>query len=55
MVLPRDGVRRLAMEDPSLNTETSMTAVAERPALALLLKKMPEKEGDVIGELVVHF
>ncbi|XP_026324096.1 uncharacterized protein LOC113233255 [Hyposmocoma kahamanoa] len=48
MVLPKDGVRRLAMEDPSLNTETSMTALAERPALALLLKKMPEKEGDVI-------
>lgn len=55
MVLPKDGVRRLAMEDSSLNTDTSMTALAERPALALLLKKMPEKEGDVIGKLVIHF
>lgn len=53
MVLPKDGVRRLAMEDNTLSTDAFMSALAERPALALLLKKMPEREGEVIGKLLI--
>ncbi|XP_023954141.1 thioredoxin domain-containing protein 3 homolog [Bicyclus anynana] len=51
LVLGKDGARILAMEDPEFGQPEAAAALAERPSLALLLKKMPDKEGNVI-ELV---
>ncbi|XP_049871204.1 thioredoxin domain-containing protein 3 homolog [Pectinophora gossypiella] len=47
-VMGKDGAKRLAMEDPSMGSEQITAVLAERPALALLLKKQPDREGDVI-------
>lgn len=41
--------RRLAVEEPELGAPAAVATLTERPALALLLKKLPEKEGDVVG------
>ncbi|XP_034831484.1 thioredoxin domain-containing protein 3 homolog isoform X2 [Maniola hyperantus] len=51
VVVGKDGARILAMEDPEFAHPEAAAALVERPALALLLKKMPDKEGNVI-ELV---
>ncbi|CAH2065744.1 unnamed protein product, partial [Iphiclides podalirius] len=48
LVLGKQGARILAAEDEEMSSEATAAAVSERPALALLLKKLPEKEGDVI-------
>ncbi|KAG6453004.1 hypothetical protein O3G_MSEX007916 [Manduca sexta] len=47
-LLGKDGARILAVEEPELGNEATTAAIAERPSLALLLKKLPDKEGDVI-------
>ncbi|CAG9784744.1 unnamed protein product [Diatraea saccharalis] len=51
LLLGKDGAKRLALEDPELNSAAAITVLSERPALTLLLKKMPEKDGSII-ELV---
>lgn len=51
LVLGKEGARILAMENPEFTHSETATALAERPALALLLKKMPDREGNVIGKL----
>ncbi|XP_028038862.1 thioredoxin domain-containing protein 6-like isoform X3 [Bombyx mandarina] len=48
ILLGKDGVRVLGVEELELATEAAISAIAERPSLALLLKKTPEKDGDVI-------
>ncbi|KAM3959118.1 thioredoxin domain-containing protein 3 homolog [Aphomia sociella] len=48
LVVGKDGAKRLAIEDPEFGEESVVALLAERPALVLLLKKAPEKEGDVI-------
>ncbi|VVD05624.1 unnamed protein product, partial [Leptidea sinapis] len=48
VVLGKENARILAMEDPELSTEETAAVLAERPSLALLLKKLPDKEGNVI-------
>ncbi|XP_039765141.1 thioredoxin domain-containing protein 3 homolog [Pararge aegeria] len=48
LVLGKDGARILAMEDPEFAQPEAAAALAERPSLALLLKKMPDKEGNII-------
>lgn len=53
IVLGKEGARILAVECPELGEEGAASALAERPSLALLLKKTPEKEGDVIGSYLV--
>ncbi|XP_053607362.1 thioredoxin domain-containing protein 3 homolog isoform X2 [Plodia interpunctella] len=47
-VLGKDGAKRLALEDPEFGEEHVVAVLADRPALILLLKKAPEKEGCVI-------
>ncbi|XP_013192940.2 thioredoxin domain-containing protein 3 homolog [Amyelois transitella] len=47
-VLGKDGAKRLALEDPEFGEEHVVATLAERPALILLLKRAPEKEGCVI-------
>lgn len=49
ILLGKDGARVLAVEEPELGQPASATVLAERPSLALLLKKMPDRDGDVIG------
>lgn len=48
-MLDKNIIRVMAVEEPALGTEVAMAALADRPSLALLLKKQPDKEGDVIG------
>ncbi|KAI5635970.1 thioredoxin domain-containing protein [Phthorimaea operculella] len=48
VVLGKDGAKRLAVEDPAMGSDAAAAALLERPALALLLKKQPEREGEVI-------
>ncbi|KAJ2944432.1 hypothetical protein O0L34_g3768 [Tuta absoluta] len=48
IVLGKDGAKRLAVEDPAMASDAAAAALLERPALALLLKKQPEREGEVI-------
>ncbi|XP_052756739.1 uncharacterized protein LOC113509850 isoform X2 [Galleria mellonella] len=48
LVVGKDGAKRLAVEDPEFGDEAVVALLAERPALALLLKKAPDKEGSVI-------
>ncbi|CAG5048078.1 unnamed protein product [Parnassius apollo] len=48
IVLGKLGARLLAVEDEEMSGEETAAVLAERPSLALLLKKLPEKEGDVI-------
>lgn len=33
-----------------MGTTAAAAAIAERPSLALLFKKAPDKEGDIIGK-----
>lgn len=49
LLLGKDGAKILAVEDPEMGEEAIVAALIERPLLALLLKKTPEKEGCVIG------
>lgn len=49
LLLGKEGSRILAVEDPEMGEEATAAALIERPSLALLLKKTPEKEGCVIG------
>ncbi|RVE55167.1 hypothetical protein evm_000065 [Chilo suppressalis] len=48
LLLGKDGAKRLALEDPELNSAAAVGVLSERPALTLLLKKMAEKEGNII-------
>ncbi|XP_045510805.1 thioredoxin domain-containing protein 3 homolog [Colias croceus] len=48
LVLTKDNVRALSVEDETLGTEEAAAAVIERPSLTLLLKKLPDREGNVI-------
>ncbi|XP_028164011.1 thioredoxin domain-containing protein 3 homolog [Ostrinia furnacalis] len=48
LLLGKDDARRLAVEDPELKLPAALAALAERPALSLLLKKLPETEGSII-------
>ncbi|CAK1603630.1 unnamed protein product [Parnassius mnemosyne] len=48
LVVGKLGARLLAVEDEEMSGEETAAVLAERPSLALLLKKLPEKEGDVI-------
>ncbi|GBP53190.1 hypothetical protein EVAR_8967_1 [Eumeta japonica] len=49
LVVGRESARWLAVEEPELGAPPALAALAERPSLALLLKKMPDREGDVIA------
>ncbi|XP_068621665.1 thioredoxin domain-containing protein 3 homolog [Battus philenor] len=49
LVVGRQGARLLGAEDEEMSSEAVAAVLAERPALALLLKKLPDKEGDVIS------
>ncbi|XP_032529756.2 thioredoxin domain-containing protein 6-like isoform X1 [Danaus plexippus] len=51
LVLGKDGAKILGVEDPEFAKPETAMALLERPALVLLLKKLPDKEGSVI-ELV---
>ncbi|CAG9567611.1 unnamed protein product [Danaus chrysippus] len=51
LVLGKDGAKALGVEDPEFAKPETAMALLERPALVLLLKKLPDKEGSVI-ELV---
>ncbi|XP_059058999.1 thioredoxin domain-containing protein 6-like [Achroia grisella] len=48
LVVGKDGAKRLAVEDPEFGEEAVVALLAERPALVLLLKKTPDKEGSVV-------
>ncbi|XP_045535752.1 thioredoxin domain-containing protein 3 homolog [Papilio machaon] len=48
LVLGQQGARALAAEAEEMGSAGVSAVLAERPALALLLKKLPDKEGDVI-------
>ncbi|CAB3248078.1 unnamed protein product [Arctia plantaginis] len=48
IVVGKEGARILAVEDPEMGTTAAAAAIAERPSLALLFKKVPDKEGDII-------
>ncbi|XP_063375879.1 thioredoxin domain-containing protein 3 homolog isoform X1 [Cydia fagiglandana] len=48
LLLGKIEARRLAVEEPEMGKPAAMTALTERPSLALLLKKQPDKEGDII-------
>ncbi|CAK1550846.1 unnamed protein product [Leptosia nina] len=48
LVLNKDGLRMLALEDENLGTEAACAAMVDRPSLTLLLKKLPDKEGNVL-------
>lgn len=50
ILVGKDDARRLAVEDPELKIPAALTALAERPAMSLILKKLPETEGCVVGE-----
>lgn len=50
MLIGRDTARALSIEDPEFGLPTTIAAMAERPSLIMLLKKLPDKEGDIIGE-----
>lgn len=50
IVVGKDAAKVLSLEDPELGTPGAIAAMAERPSLALLLKKLPDKEGNVIGK-----
>ncbi|CAG9121810.1 unnamed protein product [Plutella xylostella] len=51
LLVGAEGARILAVEDPTLGAPPALAALVERPSLTLLLKKLPEKDGDVL-ELV---
>ncbi|KAL0894362.1 hypothetical protein ABMA27_012986 [Loxostege sticticalis] len=48
ILVGKDDARRLAVEDPELKIPAALTALAERPAMSLILKKLPETEGCVV-------
>lgn len=48
ILLGKEEARVLAAEQPDLGQPNATNALTERPSLALLLKKMPDKEGDII-------
>ncbi|KAJ0181537.1 hypothetical protein K1T71_002259 [Dendrolimus kikuchii] len=48
ILLGKDEARVLAVEEPELAQPATAAALVERPSLALLLKKLPDKDGDVI-------
>ncbi|XP_041970763.1 thioredoxin domain-containing protein 3-like [Aricia agestis] len=48
LVVGREVVRALAAEEAELGVAGAAAALVERPSLALLLKKLPDREGDVI-------
>ncbi|KAJ8726006.1 hypothetical protein PYW07_000704 [Mythimna separata] len=48
IVVGKEGAKILAVEEPELAEPNAMAALIERPSLALLFKKMPDKEGDII-------
>lgn len=54
LVLGQQGARALAAEAEEMGSAGATAALVERPALALLLKKLPDKEGDVIGQLLTR-
>lgn len=49
IVVGKEGAKILAVEEPELGEPNAAAAIIERPSLALLFKKMPDKEGDIIG------
>lgn len=55
LVLGKQGARILAMEDPEFNHPEAVAALIERPSLALLLKKLPDREGNIIGKEFKYF
>ncbi|XP_045485860.1 uncharacterized protein LOC111004474 [Pieris rapae] len=48
LVLNKDVLKVLAIEDEHLASEAAAAALIDRPSLTLLLKKLPDKEGNVI-------
>ncbi|CAH0603556.1 unnamed protein product [Chrysodeixis includens] len=48
IVVGKEGAKILAVEEPELGEPAAAAAIIERPSLALVFKKMPEKEGDII-------
>lgn len=50
IVVGKEGARILGVEDPEMAEPGAAAALIERPSLALLFKKAPDKEGDIIGE-----
>ncbi|KAF9408443.1 hypothetical protein HW555_011878 [Spodoptera exigua] len=48
IVVGKEGAKILAVEEPELGEPNAAAAIIERPSLALLFKKMPDKEGDII-------
>ncbi|KAL4705296.1 hypothetical protein ACJJTC_018982 [Scirpophaga incertulas] len=48
LLVGAEGGRRLAAEEPALGAAPALAALAERPALALLLRKAPDNDGDLI-------
>nr|XP_026490501.1 uncharacterized protein LOC113396675 isoform X1 [Vanessa tameamea] len=48
LVLGKHGARILAMEDPEFENPEAVASLIERPSLALLLKKLPDREGNII-------
>lgn len=50
IVVGKESAKILAVEEPELGEPNAAGALIERPSLALLFKKMPDKEGDIIGK-----
>ena len=50
LVLGKHGARILAMENSEFDHPEAAAALIERPSLALLLKKLPDREGNIIGD-----
>ncbi|XP_045458411.1 thioredoxin domain-containing protein 3 homolog [Melitaea cinxia] len=48
LVLGKHGAKILAMEDPEFENAEAAAQLIERPSLALLLKKLPDREGNII-------
>ncbi|XP_045515363.1 uncharacterized protein LOC123708613 isoform X1 [Pieris brassicae] len=48
LVLNKEGLKVLAIEDEHLASEAAAAALIDRPSLTLLLKKLPDKQGNVI-------
>lgn len=51
IVVGKEGAKILAVEEPELGEANAAAAIIERPSLALIFKKVPDKEGDIIGNL----